>query len=94
MAKAKKAVVVTTQYRGVFFGYLVRRNGDSVVLDGCRNCVRWSSELRGFIGLAKHGPTTNCRVGPACDGAELLGVTAIFSATDEAAAMWEMAPWG
>ena len=91
--KQGKPVVVTTQYRGVFFGYVVRREGDSVVLDGCRNCLRWSSGVRGFIGLATTGPTKECRVGPAADDVELLGVTAIMAATDVAVAAWEKAPW-
>ena len=58
-----RPVLVTTQHRGVFFGYEESRDGTSIVLKRARNCVRWSG-TRGFVGLAADGPNDNCRIGP------------------------------
>ncbi len=88
-----KNVLVTTVHRGVFFGNLLERNGESVVLARCRNCVYWDSSLKGFLGLATSGPTGKCKIGPACDRSELFGVTSINDVSDEAARKWEDAPW-
>lgn len=88
-----RPVLVTTSYRGVFFGYLAERNGDTVVLTQARNCIYWSAECKGFLGLAAHGPTADCRVGPAAKHLELFGVTSISDVPAEAAARWEAAPW-
>ena len=69
MTKARKAVVVTTEHRGVFFGYLVSetQGGSVVKLARARCCIYWSSDVRGFVGLATNGPTNSCRIGPAAD---------------------------
>ncbi len=88
-----KNVLVTTAYRGVFFGELVERNGDSVVLARCRNCVYWDSSLKGFLGLATSGPGPKCKIGPAGDRTELFGITSITDVADDAAKKWEDAPW-
>ena len=88
-----KKVVVTTEFRGVFFGCLTFRSDNVVELLDCRNCVFWSKETKGFIGLAVTGPTPGSRVGPAAAKTELRGVTSITECTDEAIARWESAPW-
>lgn len=90
----RKNVLVTTVHRGVFFGQLVERKGaDCVVLARCRNCVYWDSSVKGFLGLATSGPTLKCKIGPACDRSELLGVTSVNDVTEDAAKKWEDAPW-
>lgn len=88
----ERAVVVTTAYRGVFFGYATDTSGNSIKLKRARNCLRWSTDIRGFIGLASSGPSMTCRVGPAAD-IELRDITCVLEATPEAAARWESAPW-
>lgn len=89
-----KPVLVTTQHRGVFFGYL---NGEaakeSLVLSRARNCVYWSPEIRGFLGLAVTGPQNACRVGPAVDELTIYDVTSVVACTEEAVKAWEAAPW-
>jgi Domain of unknown function (DUF6948) len=86
-------VLVTTVHRGVFFGYLTGKAGKTVTLKNARNCIYWSSDVRGFIGLAVTGPSNSCRIGPRAD-IELNDVTSIVSVTTEAAARWEAQPWG
>lgn len=89
---AERPVLVTTAHRGVFFGYLQSRDGDTVKLRFARNCVYWSSDVKGFLGLANVGPSSSCRVGKAAD-IELFSVTCIADVTPEAVAKWEASPW-
>jgi hypothetical protein len=86
------AVVVTTQHRGVFFGYASDTSGDIIELRGARNCVYWSSGVRGFMGLAATGPDKQSKVGPAAD-ISLRDITSVIKCTPEAIAAWETAPW-
>ncbi len=88
----ERAVVVTTEYRGVFFGYAADTSGESIKLRACRNCISWSRDVRGFIGLASAGPSKSCQVGPAAD-MELRKITSIIECTPEAVTAWENAPW-
>ncbi len=88
----ERAVLVTTAHRGVFFGYATETEGETVQLRRGRNCVYWSSDVRGFMGLASAGPTKNCRVGPPAD-IELRDVTSVVGVTDEAVERWEKGHW-
>jgi hypothetical protein len=87
-----RPVVVTTAHRGVFFGYASKTDGETITLKAARLCVYWSSDLRGFMGLAANGPNKNCKVGPAAD-IELRAITSVVSVTPEAEAKWNAAPW-
>ena len=88
-----RPVVVTTEHRGVFFGYANNTNGAIIKLRAGRLCVYWTADLRGFMGLASHGPTKGCKIGPAAD-IELRGVTAVLEVSEEAEKRWLDAPWG
>jgi hypothetical protein len=90
--KSERPVLVTTEYRGVFFGYATETDGESIRLSRARNCVYWSADVRGFLGLAKTGPTDGCRIGPPAD-IELRGVTCVAEVTPAATEAWERAPW-
>jgi hypothetical protein len=87
-----RPVLVTTSYRGVFFGYAGDTSGDVVKLRRGRNILYWPEETHGFLGLASTGPGPGSRVGPAAD-IEVRGVTAVAEVTPEAAAAWEAEPW-
>ena len=89
---AERAVLVTTQHRGVFFGYAVNTDGDVIKLRQARNCVYWSSDVRGFMGLAAKGPTSSCKIGPAAD-IDLRNITSIVECSPDAVKAWEAAPW-
>lgn len=86
-------VLVTTEHRGVFFGYATDTKGATIELARARNCVYWSSDLRGFLGLASVGPNRNCKIGPQVPSIQLRGITSVVEVTPEAAAKWESAPW-
>jgi len=90
--KQARPVIVTTAHRGVFFGYTADGDGEIVKLSRARNCLYWSADVKGFMGLAATGPSASCRVGPAAD-IQLRNVTAVLEVTPEAAARWEQAPW-
>ena len=94
MMKKKKgrAVIVTTEHRGVFFGYADDTDGDQIALAGARLCVYWSADMKGFMGLAGKGPTATCKIGPPAD-IKLRKITAVLECTDEAVKAWELAPW-
>ena len=87
-----RAVVVTTAHRGVFFGYATDTDGAQIVLTRARLCVYWSSNVKGFMGLASGGPTASCKIGPAAD-ITLRSITAVIEATPNAVKAWEAAPW-
>lgn len=91
-----KPVLVTTLHRGVFFGYVATgdydEEGKRIQLTRARNCVSWTADVRGFIGLAVTGPTRGCRVGPAAN-LHLQDVTSVVTVTPEAVERWEAAPW-
>lgn len=88
----ERPVLVTTIYRGVFFGYAEDTSGDVIQLKRARLCVRWVG-TRGFMGLASDGPNDRCRVGPPAE-ITLRGVTSVSEVTPAAVALWEAAPWG
>ena len=90
----ERAVLVTTQHRGVFFGYTDNTDGDHIWLKRARNCLSWSSDVKGFMGLAANGPSRNCRIGPAVEKLQLRDITSVSEVTAEAVTKWEAAPWG
>ena len=91
---SEQAVIVTTEHRGVFFGYVKPADIDKDVipLKRARLCVYWSTDVKGFMGLAANGPSDSCRIGPAAD-IKLRKITAVLDVTPEAVARWEKAPW-
>ena len=94
MAKIKeRAVVVTTEHRGVFFGYADDTDGEAIKLRAARNCIYWPAENKGFMGLAAMGPVKGARIGPAAD-ITLRKITSVIECTADAAKAWEAAPWG
>lgn len=86
-----KPVLVTTEFRAVFFGYLKSRDGTSVILTNARNCIYWSSKTGGFCGLATVGPQNGSRIGERVAAVELLKVTSIADCAPAAVEAWEAA---
>lgn len=86
-------VLVTTQHRGVFFGKLDAQKDGSVTLAEAQNCVYWSQDVKGFLGLASHGPTAGCRITRPAPKLVLYGVTSVTFCSPEAVAAWKATPW-
>jgi hypothetical protein len=92
LAAAERPVLVTTQHRGVFFGYATNTDGERIKLRGARCACYWSRDVKGFLGLANQGPTKFCRIGPPAD-IELRNITSVAEVTADATKAWEAAPW-
>ncbi len=88
----ERAVLVTTAHKGVFFGYTTETDGATIKLRAARNCIYWSSDVKGFIGLAATGPNKNCKIGPSAN-IELRDITCVAECAPEAIQAWEGAPW-
>ena len=86
----KKPVLVTTKHRGVFFGFVEPKEAfkQSLTLHGVRNCIYWSKDVGGFLGLASTGPTDGCRIGKQAPSALLHGVTSVTDCTEAAVKAW------
>lgn len=87
-------VLVTTEHRGVFFGYAEDTGSApvSIKLKNMRNCIQWRG-LKGFLELTSTGPTDQCRVGPAAAEGTLFKVTGVWAVEPKAVEAWESAPW-
>lgn len=85
-----KAVLVTTEFRGVFFGYVKdeKKLPGEITLTKVRNCIYWSSEMGGFLGLASKGPDGTCKIGSEVSELRLFKVTSVTPVSDEAAKKW------
>ena len=88
-----KHVLVTTRHRGVFAGVLDSQDGDVVALSDAQNCVKWSTNTKGFLGLAAKGPQQGSRIGPPVPKITLYGVTSVAECTEEATQEWKSQPW-
>lgn len=90
--KKERAVVVTTEHRGVFFGYATDTDGETIALKRSRLCVYWTADCRGFMGLAASGPKRGCKIGPPAD-ITLRKITAVLECSPEAVKEWEAGHW-
>jgi hypothetical protein len=93
--KKRRAVIITTQHRGVFFGYLASKvDKGRLSIARARNVLYFDTATKGFLGLASTGPTNGCRIGPSVLGkSTLFDITGVFEVSDEAVKRFEDAPW-
>ena len=89
--KSERPVLVTTEFRGVFFGYAEDTSGDTITLKRARNCIYWPSSNGGFGGLASEGPAKGSRIGARVTEIELRKITAVAECTAESVEAWEAA---
>lgn len=93
---ANKPVVITTEARGVFFGYLPdgqTKLPAEVELENVRMCVYWSTDVKGVLGLASNGPTKDCRITNRVPKVTLYKVTAVLDCSPQAQESWEKDIW-
>lgn len=86
-------VLITTEHRGVFFGYIKddKKAPAQITLTGVRNCIYWSSSCGGFLGLAANGPDKDCRIGERVSEVTIYKVTSITPVEKKAEKAWEAA---
>lgn len=91
----KRPVVVTTEMRGVFFGYVEddSKLPNELVISQARMCVYWNVETRGVLGLAGLGPKEGCKVTHAIPKITLYKVSSVMDASPEATEAWEKSLW-
>ena len=88
-----KPVLVTTEFRGVFFGYMKddSKAPAEITLTGVRNCIYWAASAGGFLGLASTGPNKECRIGQRVDEITLYKITSVTPVSAAAEKAWEKA---
>lgn len=88
-----KPVLVTTQHRGVFFGY-VPDDQDmterAMRLERARCAIYWATK-KGVAELASHGPNERSKIGSQATIAALHDITAVWECAPEAEAAWRSA---
>lgn len=89
----KNAVLVTTEFRGVFFGFVKKdtKLPSEITLTEAKNCIYWASSCGGFLGLAAKGPNSECRIGAQVNEITLYKVTSVTPVSEEAVKQWEKA---
>ena len=61
---------------------------DEITLTDVKNCIYWSSDCGGFLGLAANGPTSGCKIGTRVDELRLFKITSVTPVSDEAVKKW------
>ena len=89
--KKLRPVLVTTEFRGIFFGYADDTSGNNITLTNARNCIYWPSANGGFGGLASEGPAKGSRIGARVDKIALRKITSVAEVADDAVKAWESA---
>lgn len=89
----KQPVLITTEFRGVFFGFIKNDKDlpNEITLTNVRNCIYWSSDCGGFLGLAQNGPTKSCKIGTQVPEVTLYKITSVSPVTDKAVKAWQEA---
>lgn len=83
-------VLVTTQYRGVFFGYTDDETANPIILKNARCAIRWNT-TGGFLELGELGPNSGSLIGNRAPQIILYGVTSVSHVTPKAVEKWEKA---
>lgn len=85
-----KMVLITTEFRGVFAGYIKddKHLPEKITLTNVRNCIYWSSDVGGFLGLASSGPSSSCKIGAEVPELTLYKVTSVSPVSAEAEKKW------
>lgn len=86
-----RPVVITTNHKGVFFGYATSTVGDIIALKRARNAYYWAGG-GGILQLGATGPAPGSKIGDRAD-VELRGISGVIECTPEAVKAWEAATW-
>lgn len=86
----ERAVIVTTEFKGVFFGFTADTAGETIVLKNARCVMYWNTG--GWMGLAEKGPDKECRISATAPRMEVRKITAVTDVTEEAIKAWQTAP--
>lgn len=85
-----RPVIVTTEHRGVFFGYAEDTSGTEIKLERARMAIAFGT-TRGILELAETGPTDRSKISARAPEIDVRKVTAVIEVSPEAAEKWEAA---
>lgn len=85
-----RPVIVTTEHRGVFFGYADNTSGNEIVLGNARMAIAFGT-TRGILELAETGPTSRSKISARAPSIDVRKVTAVIEVSPEAVKAWEAA---
>jgi hypothetical protein len=83
----ERPVIVTTEYKGVFYGWATDTSRDVIHLKRARMAIYWGT-TRGILELAETGPTSKSRISAMAD-LEVRKITAVIEVTQAAVKQWE-----
>lgn len=86
----KRNVIITTSFRGVYYGELVEHTGQTCILENARMAIRWGT-TNGVDQLAKTGPTRESKLGDIAPRVWLCGLTSVVDCAPEAVQAWSAA---
>jgi hypothetical protein len=98
----RTAVVLSTERRGVFFGYINAEVADRVrageqiatmTVYDARMVVYWSAATKGYTGLCGNGPAEGSRVAPPVPEMVLYSVMSVAFPPATAIKRFEAGPW-
>ncbi len=85
------AVIITTSYRGVFFGWIKpeEKKEKTIEVIRCRNVRYWTSETDGFQGLSSNGPNKSCKISAEAGGPCVIhDITSVTQCSESAVEKW------
>lgn len=86
----RRPVIVTTEHRGVFFGYADNTSGTEIKLERVRMAIAFGT-TRGILELAETGPTSRSKISARAPEIDVRKVTAVIEVSPAAAERWEAA---
>jgi hypothetical protein len=91
-AKTSRPVVVFTQWKGVFFGYVEGSREetygkDILSLKNCKMLINFRNG-KGVFQVTSEGPVGNCLVSSVCPEIEIRGITGVSEVSPEAEKVW------
>jgi hypothetical protein len=88
-------LIVTTEYKGVFFGYgKVLKSNTSITLKNARMCVAWPNSTHSMAGLCSiSSAEKGLKISPRVPSVILYRITGVFEPTPKAVAVMETEPW-
>jgi hypothetical protein len=82
-----RPVIVTTEHRGVFFGYAGDTSGPVVELRDAHMAIRFGT-TRGLMELAETGPTSRSKISAKAD-IQVRKITAVLEVSETARKAWD-----
>lgn len=86
---SERPVIVTTEHRGVFFGYATDTAGDVIQLKRARMAIYWNTK-HGIFELAEVGPNSGSKISARAD-IEVRKITSVMEVSADAVSKWEAA---